>query len=352
MFIIASINKGDILQSFKIAKIMGIPIELHITFILLLILVYYFWGLGGFILYVFLFTSVILHELGHSYVAKKYGVTIEKILLLPIGGVAMMDKIPKRGEFKIAIAGPIVSILLGIMFIVISNFFDFDILNINGMVYPLFMTVGALNIMLGIFNLIPAFPMDGGRVLRALISNKVGYLKATKIASTLGQYFSFLMLIFGIITFNVILIFIALFIYFGAYQEYNAVLSQKIYDKLKIKDIMSKNIVSVSPGTSVKDLIDLMFRYRYMGYPVVENGTLVGSVSFNDISEVNDSIKVGDIMKAPVIVSENDDFNELLDKIHDADRVYVVDNGKLKGIVSKTDIIRILKLMGLKTNDA
>ena len=338
------------MQSFKIATIMDIPIELHITFILLLILVYYFWGIGGFILYVFLFTSVVLHELGHSYIAKKYGVNIEKILLLPIGGVAMMDNIPRDGEFKIAIAGPIVSIVLGILFLVLSNFLDFNILKIDSMVYPLFMTVGILNIMLGIFNLVPAFPMDGGRILRALISNKVGYLKATRIASTLGQYFSFLMLIFGIITFNVILILIALFIYFGAHQEYNAVLTYSIFDRLKIKDVMSENIVSISPESSVKDLVDLMFKYKYMGYPVVEGGVLVGSVSFNDIRDVNDSIKIRDIMTPPVVVSENTDFNELLYKIHDADRVYVVDNGKLKGIISKTDIIRILKLMGLKAN--
>jgi Zn-dependent protease len=337
------------LQSFKIAKIMDIPIELHITFILLLVLVYYFWGLGGFILYVFLFASVALHELGHSYVAKKYGVKIEKILLLPIGGVAMMDNIPKEGEFRIAIAGPIVSIVLGILFILLSKFLDFDILKIGDNIYYLFMTVGALNIMLGVFNLIPAFPMDGGRILRAILSNKFGYLKATKIASVLGQYFSFLMLIYGLITLNVILILIALFIYYGAHQEYNAVVSNSIFDKLKITDVMSKNIVSVSPDDSVEDLMNLMFKYKYMGYPVVENGTLIGSVSFDDIKEVNNNIKVRDIMKPAIVVSKNADFNELLHKMHNSDRVYVVENNKLEGIISKTDVIRILKIMGLKS---
>ncbi|WP_421078076.1 site-2 protease family protein [Methanothermococcus sp. Ax23] len=338
------------MQSFKIARIMGIPIELHITFILLLMLVYYLWGIGGFILYVFLFTSVVLHELGHSYVAKKYGVYIEKILLLPIGGMAMMDRIPKEGEFKIAIAGPAVSIILGILFLGLSNFMDFNILKIDNMVYPLFMTVGVLNFMLGIFNLLPAFPMDGGRILRALISHKVGYIKATKIASTIGQYLSFIMLGFGIISLNIILILIALFIYYGASQEYSALLAYDVFNKIKVKDIMSKNIVSVSPEDSVKDLVDLMFKYKYLGYPVIKNGKLVGSVSFDDITNVDENILVKDIMTPPVIVPEHMDLNDLLLKINNSERVYVVDNNELKGIISKTDVIRILKLLGLKNN--
>ncbi|AEH06214.1 site-2 protease family protein [Methanothermococcus okinawensis] len=336
------------MQSFKIARVMGIPIELHITFILLLILVYYFWDIGGFILYVFLFTSVVLHELGHSYVAKKYGVHIEKILLLPIGGMAMMDRIPKEGEFKIAIAGPIVSIILGILFLGLSTFMDFNILKIDNMVYPLFMTVGVLNLMLGVFNLLPAFPMDGGRVLRALISHKVGYLKATKIASTIGQYLSLIMLGFGIISLNIILILIAIFIYYGASQEYHALLSHDVFNKIKVKDIMSEDIVSVSPDDSIKDLVDLMFKYKYMGYPVVKDGKLVGSVSFNDIRNVDENISVKDIMKPPIVVSKNMDLNDLLLKMGNSERAYVVENNKLKGIISKTDIIRILKLLGLK----
>ncbi|WP_292460518.1 site-2 protease family protein [Methanothermococcus sp.] len=336
------------MQSFKIAKIMNIPIELHITFILLLILVYYFWGIGGFILYIFLFASVVLHELGHSYIAKKYGVHIEKILLLPIGGMAMMDKIPKEGEFKIAIAGPIVSIILGFIFYGISIFVDFNILKIGTITYPLFMTVGVLNFMLGLFNLLPAFPMDGGRVLRALISHKVGYLKATKIASTIGQYLSFIMLGFGIISLNIILILIALFIYYGASQEYNALLSYEVFNKIKAKDIMSKDIVAVSPDDSVKDLINLMFKYKYMGYPVVKDGNLIGSVSFDDITKVNENMLIKDIMSPPVVVSKNMDLNDLLHKINNSERVYVMENNKLEGLISKTDIIRTLKLLGLK----
>lgn len=341
------------MQSFKIIKIMDIPIELHITFLLLLLAVYYFWGIGGFILYLFLFSSVVLHELGHSFVAKKYGVHIEKILLLPIGGMAIMDKIPEEGEFKIAIAGPIVSMILGVLFLVLSSFYDISLLKINSMEYSLFSTVGILNIFLGLFNLIPAFPMDGGRILRALISGKIGYLKATKIASSIGQLFSMIMFGYGIISFNIILILIAVFIYFGAQQEYTALITYRIFDMIKIDEIMSEQIIAVPPETTTKELVDLMFKYKYMGYPVVDtNGALIGSVSFEDITNVSDDIHVSDIMKPPIVVSKYGDFNELINKMNNSERIYVKDDtGKLVGIISKTDIIRILKIMGLKLKD-
>ncbi|AXI24656.1 site-2 protease family protein [Methanofervidicoccus sp. A16] len=338
--------------SFRIAKVMNIPIELHITFILLLILVYYFWGLDGLILYIFLFASVVVHELAHSYVAKRYGVYIEKILLLPIGGMAMMDKIPKRGELKIAIAGPIVSILLGIILISLSNFIKGPILNIGGMNYPLLTTVGILNIFLGAFNLLPAFPMDGGRILRALLASKMDYIEATKIASVVGQYFSFLLLLFGILSFNIILILIALFIYYGATQEYHALVTEEIFNKIKAKDIMNPRIVSVSPKDTVKDLVYLIFKYRYMGYPVVEDGKLVGTVSFNDITTVSDKILIKDIMKQPVTVPEDATLNDIIFKLGNDDRVYVLDkNNRLKGIISKTDVLRILRLLKLKDHN-
>ena len=338
--------------SFRIAKIMGIPIELHITFILLLILVYYFWGIDGFILYIFLFASVVLHELAHSYVAKRYGVYIDKILLLPIGGMAMMDRIPKKGELKIAIAGPIVSIFLGITLTVLSSIVGSPVLIIDGISYPLLTTVGILNIFLGVFNLLPAFPMDGGRILRALLASRMDYLEATRISSIVGQYFSFLLLLFGILSFNIILILIALFIYYGASQEYHALVSEEIFNKIKAKDIMNPRIVSISPRNTVKDLVYLMFKYRYMGYPVVEDGKLVGTVSFNDITTVSDKILVKDIMKPPITVPEDATLNDVIFKLGISDRVYVMDrNNKLRGIISKTDVLRILRILKLKNND-
>ena len=164
-----------------------------------------------------------------------------------------------------------------------------------------------------------------------------------------------MILIFGVITLNVILILIALFIYFGAHQEYNAVLTYSIFDRLKIKDVMSENIVSISPESSVKDLVDLMFRYKYMGYPVVDNyGKLVGIVTFNDLAKNGNNIK--DIMtpkKDLILISLETSASEsqsIMAK-NDVGRLLVVDDdGNLVGIVSRGDIVKTYQVYSKKTS--
>ncbi|WP_456416933.1 site-2 protease family protein [Methanocaldococcus sp.] len=332
--------------SIRLFRVMGIPIELHITFILFLIIIIglsvinknIFWA----ILFILLFVSVVLHELGHSYVAKKYGVKIEKILLLPIGGVAMMDKIPREGELKIGLAGPIVSFIIGISLLIISQFFD---INIGG--YPLIYTVGLLNLMLGSFNLIPAFPMDGGRVLRAILSKKYGYLKSTKIAANIGKSLALAMLIFGLLSMNIILILVSLFVYFGAEQESRMVEVETIFKNIKAKDIMTPNPVCVDPNMSIEEFLNFMLKHKYFGYPVVENGKLIGCIGINNIHSKKGTVR--DYMEKPVIVDENTDITDILKKMVYADRVFVVDeNNNLKGIISKTDILRAMNILELK----
>ena len=137
---------------------------------------------------------------------------------------------------------------------------------------------------------------------------------------------------------------------FEAQEDLIKLYDLRVLEKIPVKDIMTKDMIVINENDNIGKLRQYIDKYRHMGYPVVEGGVLVGSVCFNDIRDVNDSIKVRDIMTPPVVVSENTDFNELLYKMHDADRVYVVDGSKLKGIISKTDIIRILKLMGLKND--
>ncbi|ACX73329.1 peptidase M50 [Methanocaldococcus vulcanius M7] len=333
------------MYSIRLFKIMGIPIELHITFILFLIIIVafsiiydsIFWA----ILFILLFVSVVLHELGHSYVAKKYGVRIEKILLLPIGGVAMMDKIPKEGELKIGIAGPLVSFAIGISLLVISRFFD---VNVDG--YPLLYTLSLLNLILGGFNLIPAFPMDGGRILRAILSKKYGYLKSTKIAVNIGKILALIMLLLGLLSMNVMLILVSLFVYFGAEQEGKVVEVDEVFKNIKAKDIMTPNPICVSPDMSIEEFLDFMLKHKYFGYPVVEDGKLVGCIGINNIHKKDGIVR--DYMEDPVLVDEDEDIKEVLKKMSHVDRVFVVKNGKLEGIISKTDILRAMNILELK----
>jgi len=156
------------------------------------------------------------------------------------------------------------------------------------------------------------------------------------------------MLIFGLLNMNIILILIAIFIYVGATQEYRAVIFDELFKKIKAKDIMTTNIIHVHPEMSVNEFIDFMLKHRYLGYPVIENGNLVGVVTINDIAGVEKSKKIRDVMKSPVVVSPDADISEILGSMDDEDRVFVLENGKLKGLISKTDVLRALRILGLK----
>ena len=219
----------------EVAKVFGIPIRVHITlwillpFIALSISDSFFLGLlvaGG------VFASVALHELGHSLVALAKGCRVQEILLLPIGGMAQLDRLPDKpkDEILIALAGPAVSLLLGGVFAALSY------LGINLLFWPLFSaimsTLAGLNLILALFNLLPSFPMDGGRVFRAIMTPRLGRVAATRIATKTGRVIAVIFGIIGLMTFpyGLNLLVVAIFIYFAAGAEYRAVLMQEAAD--------------------------------------------------------------------------------------------------------------------------
>jgi len=358
-------------SSFKIFSIFGIPVELHVSFLLLMVIIFALAFLEKITLYslffiILLFVTVVIHELGHSYVAKRYGVSVERIILLPIGGVAAMDEIPKDPgqELKIAIAGPLTNFIIaffclaslfitgGIGALAVSSFFVSHTLTAN--INQFFFNFLVINLVLGIFNLLPAFPMDGGRALRAFLARNMSYVKATRIAAIIGKQFAVLMVIFGIF-FNFILILIAIFIYIGADQEYKTVMISSMLEGLFVRDIMTRNVTTLTPETSVSEALNIMFKQRHMGYPVIDENNLVGIITFEDISKVPESkrnIPVKDIMSKDLILASHDDpvftaFEKIIR--NNIGRLPVTENEKLVGIVSKTDIITTLKMLESKS---
>ena len=226
-------------RSYNLTKIMGIPIRVHLTLVILLIAVALFSGLYGIIIAVGLLASVALHELGHSWVAQKYGCHVREIMLLPIGGVAKMSSIPSqpRAEIFLALAGPLVSFVLASLFAIVADqSFKTLLLGPRTSFAGYF---GFINLMLGLFNLLPSFPMDGGRVFRAVMTPKIGRLKATELAAKIGKRMSiafgiiglfgiphFILKPFGIsghVPPSFMLILIAIFIYNAAGAEYRSV---------------------------------------------------------------------------------------------------------------------------------
>jgi len=345
--------------SFKIFSIFNIPVELHISFLLLMALIY---GVALFnlvpgvdlnaaLLITLLFVTVVLHELAHSYVAQRYGIGIERIVLLPIGGVSAMEELPEDPgqEFRIAIAGPLVNFLIAI--ICYGLFF--------GLATP-YPTIAAflnyfalVNVILGAFNLIPAYPMDGGRVLRAFLAGRMSYLQATETAASVGKFLAIFMAVVGIF-WNYFLILIALFIYIGADAEYKEIMISTILEGIKVEEIMTPKVRTVQPETSVEKTMEIMFQNKHMGYPVTDGQNLQGIITFNDISRAkkgDENKPVTEFMTRNLIISSPEEpLNDALAKLTQANigRLPVVENDQLVGIISRTDIMRAMEILKLK----
>src|SRR4030067_466361 len=348
--------------SIQIGKIMGIPIKLHITFLLILpvfawmfaryepqfggfndvepVMFRYLLGMAASVL---LFTCVLLHELGHSYVAKKHGSNINNITLFLFGGVSSMEETPKdpKTELKMAISGPAVSRLIGSSLIMIHGIIRQESLyNEDNPYMRLIWLVGFLNVVLCFFNMIPAFPMDGGRVLRAWLAGRMSYIKATRTAANIGKMVAIFM---G---------FIAFFIYIGASEEEKSTEVTVILEGVKVKDIMSTEVKTVSSETTVEELLDMMFKYKHMGYPVVDGSEVKGIVTFSDVQKVaredRKKVKVLQIMtKELITANENDEAVTILKLFtkNNLGRIIVKNDDKKIGIVSRSEVLRAVQLL-------
>lgn len=344
--------------SLKFGSIFGIPIELHITFLLLL-LIFAIFGFIPLLIIVLLFASVLVHELAHSLVGRHYGAKIKKITLLPIGGVSQMEAIPKGHEFAVAVVGPLTSIALGAIVFLFGSLFGFGMyFDLNwiqlGSLADIPRIVMSLNFLLGLFNIIPAFPMDGGRVLRAFLSTKMDYLKATEISVRIGQGLAIVFAFVGVF-YNPWLIIIAFFIYMGGMGEYQSTQMSSALKGIKVKDLMVKNVVTVSPHDTLEEFEKVLIEKRHKGYPVVFEGNVLGIITTNEILQVPRikwiDTKVQDVMVKDIILASPDmevfDLHtKLLEK--NLGRAPVLENGKLIGFISKTDILRFTEILMLK----
>jgi len=280
--------------SFKIGSVWGIPIELHLTFILLMIAVFAltYPQLYFFVLILFLFVFVVFHELAHSVVARHYRIKVRKIVLYPIGGVSEIEEIPEnpRIEWRMAIAGPLTSFIIGGVLLPIS--LVTPLVSSGQTTTTIFQTgsltldLAVLNIFLGAFNLIPAFPMDGGRVFRALLAERMKFSDATKYAAFIGRLFGIMLVGFSIIFLNPWLIIIGVFIYIGATEEAEQTIVSTTMARVRVKDVMNPEATAVTPDTTLADTMEILFKARYHDALVEKNGELQGIVTWNDIMKI------------------------------------------------------------------
>ncbi len=283
--------------SFKIGSAWGIPIELHLTFILLILavlgLAVYFSDIYSFILVVFLFVFVFFHELAHSVVARRNKIKVRKIVLYPIGGVSEIEEIPENPaiEWRMAIAGPLTSVILGAALVGIYYLLPVKIPTFKPSSFiissgNILLDLGYLNLLLGAFNLIPAFPMDGGRVFRALLAERMKFSNATKYAAYIGRIFGIIMVGIGFFFFNPVLILIGVFIYIGASEEAEQTIVSTTLASVRVKDVMQSEIGSVRPDQTVTEALEVMFKSKYHDALVEKDGVFQGLVIWNEIIKV------------------------------------------------------------------
>lgn len=299
--------------SVKLGEFSGIAVYIHTTFLILIAWVGFSrWepersltaAIAGILFVSALFLCVLLHEFGHALTAKRFGINTENITLLPIGGVARLERMPEdpKQEFLIALAGPAVNVVIALILMVY--------LAATGRLFPLTelsATSGSfaerlmvINVVLVIFNMIPAFPMDGGRVLRAGLALRMNYARATNIAATLGQGFAFLFGLIGLLG-NPFLIFIAFFVWIGAAQEAAGVQLRSALGAKSTADAMITDFRTLTPGDPLSRAVELLLAGSQEDFPVVDNNAVVGILTKVDLLQAlardGERPLVGDVMQ-------------------------------------------------------
>jgi stage IV sporulation protein FB len=273
------------LWSFPIARIAGTTVRLHVTFLLFLVWIGgSYWRLGGreaafegVLFMVLLFACVLAHEFGHIIAARRYGIRTPDVTLWPIGGVASLERIPDkpREELVVALAGPAVNVVIAAVLVLVlgSGFDGAAMAEMENPRAGMLARLAAANIFLVVFNLIPAFPMDGGRVLRALLAMRRSHADATRIAARIGQGAAFLFALLGLFV-NPMLIVIGLFIYLAATAEAQHVAFRDGTQTLPVRAVMMSSLEALSPSSTLDDAVDMMLRTSQKEFPVVDGSGL------------------------------------------------------------------------------
>lgn len=369
--------------SITLFRIFDIDVRVHWSFILILAYgAFAFRGSGGneligilfgILTILLLFVCVTLHEFGHALVAQRYNVRVPHITLLPIGGVASLEKMPDKPvqEFLIAIAGPAVNLIIALILLPLlilmsrsgDNVLAFDMGTIlaqmrNTSLFGLLTYLVATNLLLAIFNLLPAFPMDGGRILRSLLAMILPYVQATNIAVIVGRIMAALFFIWGIMTSNVLMMLIAFFVYVGGGTERRAVASRAVLGEIAARDALTPGAVSLYTSEPLSRAVDLIVSSYQTDYPVMDlSSKFVGVLTrprlIKALKSAGEEARIADVMikaeQVPVCgagISLADVWEKMA---HSGSRVVAVkDKGQFLGLITTEDISEVFQVYGAK----
>jgi Zn-dependent protease len=342
-------------------RLFGVPVRFHFTFILLLVFVIVL-GLGQkqsgamYVVYIFaLFASVILHELGHAWVGKQYGIRTIEIVMFPIGGVARLEKNPKPNqELWIALAGPFVNIIIAAALLGDLYYRHQIVTSISDLLEPsdanLLQRIAFGNLLLAAFNLLPAFPMDGGRVLRALIARYKPEDEATRMAAAAGRMLAIVMGLFGLLSAQFMLVFIAFFVYLGAAQEGAAAMGRVLTHGIPVRAAMVTDFRTLPHGSTIRDAANLLLATSQQDFPVMYGDRVMGLLPRNGLlralaSEGPDAYVSGAMNREFATVSPDMDLAAALPAMAQAGScALVMDGDKLVGLLTTENLSEFLLL--------
>ncbi len=294
-----------------------------------------------------LFCSVLVHELGHSIVARRYGVEAKRITLWILGGVAQLEEMPRQrgAEAVVAIAGPFTSFAVAALCWVILASFPQDAASARF----IFGYLAFTNVALGTFNLLPALPLDGGRVLRSLLALRMPHLRATQLAASVSQVLAVLLGLVGFLSLNIFLVLVAFFVYMAGSSEAQTTLVAEMLEGIGVEYLMTRDVQTVHPQMRVSDLVDKMLRERHLGYPVLDDaGGLVGMVTLGGIQGADPNATVEQVMSRRIVtIQQNRSALEAFQTMsrNNFERLVVVNPwGQMVGIISKTDLVRAVQV--------
>jgi stage IV sporulation protein FB len=349
--------------SLNIGRIAGTAVRIHITFLLFLVWIFaanYASGGAGVawsavLFLVLLFACVLAHEFGHIFTARAFGVATPDVTLLPIGGVARLERIPEEPweEFLIAIAGPAVNVVIGLGLVALAGArLDLSALSVDSARISLVDRLANVNLFLAVFNMIPAFPMDGGRVLRALLATRMGHTHATEVAAAVGQAAAFALGFIGLL-WSPLLIFIAIFVYLAAASEAHLAALRAMSRGVPVAYAMMTQFAKLKPQAHVDEAVQTLLRTSQSEFPVVdETDKPVGLLARGDLiralKQFGPDARVADVMSARIpTVSHRRCLEDALRLLQEksAPAVAVVDGvGRLIGLVTSETVGEMMML--------
>lgn len=352
--------------SLNLGKVAGIKLYVHWTFLILIVWIFLIYyridndinqGLIGVLFILALFVCVVLHELGHALTAKRYKIITKSITLLPIGGLANLEKMPEnpKEELLIAIAGPLVNVAIALVLYLVlvttNSIPDLAAIQQENGELPQFnfwFQLFIINVLLVVFNLIPAFPMDGGRMLRAALSFKLSRGRATTIAAGIGQFFALVFVLLGLYA-NIWLIFIGIFIFLGAGAEAAFESAKSALTGYKVKDAMMKKYTLLSAEDTLEKAVKLLLDGQEQDFVVAKNDNVKGILTRNELikglSAYGNASPVSQVMRTDFLtLHPNMPLQEVYQKLITNKYAVapVVEHGELVGIVNKENIDELI----------